>query len=92
MKITVLGETVAMEGVRLIRKEVRVYTLKFPDMETNPTTHEVNNKVYHNPKVVIDKIMNKVFEGEEHDTHVEINLNKPLDHGIQPEQLQDTDI
>lgn len=92
MKITVLGESVAMEGVRLIRKEVRVYTLKFPDMETNPTIHEVNNKVYHNPKVVIDKILNKIFEGEEFDTHIEINLNKPLDNGIQPEQLQDKDI
>lgn len=82
MKITVLGESVAMEGVRLIRKEVRIYTLKFPDMETNPTTHEINNKVYHNPKVVIDKILNKIFEGEEFDNHVEINLNKPLDNGI----------
>lgn len=92
MKITVLGESVSMEGVRLIRKEVRIYTLKFPDMETNPTTHEINNKVYHNPKVVIDKILNKIFEGEEFDTYVEINLNKPLDHGIQLKQLQDTDI
>jgi len=82
MKITILGETVAMEGVRLIRKEVRIYTLQFPEMEFNPTTHEVNNKVYHNPKVVIDKILNKTFEGEEFDTFVQINLNKPLDHGI----------
>ena len=84
MKITVLGETVAMEGVRLIRKEVKVYTLKFPDMETNPTTHEVNNKIYHNPKIVIDKVLNKTFEGYEFDDYVEIDMNKPIntDYGI----------
>jgi len=87
MKITVLGETVAMEGVRLIRKEVKIYTLKFPEMEFNPTTHEINNKVYHDSRTLIDKILNKSFEGEEFDKFVEIDLNKPLDYGVQPEQL-----
>ena len=91
MKITVLGETVAMEGVRLIRKEVKVYTVRYP-LEETEGDYSVEEKVYHNPKVLVDKILNKTFEGEEFDTFVEINLNKPLDHGIQPEQLQDKSI
>lgn len=84
MNITVLGESVAMEGIRLIRKEVKVYTLKFPEMEHNVSTHEIDNKVYHSIKTVIDKITGKTFEGDEFDTFVEINLNKVQD-GNQPE-------
>lgn len=73
MKITILGETVAMEGNRLIRKEVKVYTVWYPHGNYN-----VQEKVYHNPKNVIDKMLNKTFEGIELSTHVEVNLNKVL--------------
>lgn len=83
MKITVLGETVAMEGVRLIRKEVRVFTLRYP-LEEKYGDYTVEEKIYHNPKVVIDKVLNKTFEGYEFDDYVEIDMNKPIntDYGI----------
>lgn len=74
MKITVLGETVAMEGTRLIRKEVKVYTLSYP-LEETYGDYTAQVKVYHNPKVVIDRIINKTFEGTELDNYVEVNLN-----------------
>lgn len=74
MKITVLGESVAVCNDRLIRKEVRVYTLSYP-LEEKYGDCTVQERVYHNPKVVIDKMLNKTFEGVELDTHVEVNLN-----------------
>jgi hypothetical protein len=77
MKITVLGEMVSIVGDRLTLKEVRVYTLQYP-FEQTYGDYTVQERVYHNPKVVIDKMLNKTFEGVELDTHVEVNLNMVL--------------
>lgn len=83
MKITVLGESVAMEGIRLIRKEVKVYTVRYP-LEETLGDYTIEEKVYLPAKVLMDKLAGKTFEGEEFDTFVEINLNKVQD-GNQPE-------
>ena len=83
MNITVLGESVAMEGIRLIRKEVRVYTVRYP-LEETLGDYTIEEKVYLPAKVLMDKITGKTFEGDEFDTFVEINLNKVQD-GNQPE-------
>lgn len=74
MRIKVLGETVSIVGDRLTLKEVRVYTLQYP-LEEKYGDCTVQERVYHNPKIVIDKMLNKTFEGVELDTHVEVNLN-----------------
>jgi hypothetical protein len=78
MKITILGNNASMEGTRVIRKEVKVYTLQFPEMEFNPTTHYVDNKVYQSTPALIDKIIGKTFEGQELEDYVEVDLNKVL--------------
>jgi|GEM_PF-5533027 len=75
MKITVLGETVAMEGVRLIRKEVKVYTIRYP-LEESEGDYSFEEKTYLPFNLLINKIINKTFEGNEFDTFVEVDLNK----------------
>ena len=86
MKITILGEKVAMEGVRLIRKPVKVYTVRYP-LEETEGDYSIEEKFYLPIDVLISKIVNKTFEGDELVDFVEINLNKPLEDGIQFEQL-----
>lgn len=86
MKITILGEKVAMEGVRLIRKPVKVYTVRYP-LEETEGDYSIEEKVYLPINVLISKVINKTFEGDELVDFVEINLNKPLEDGIQFEQL-----
>lgn len=79
MKITILGEMVATEGIRLIQKEVKVYTVR-----VYSTVNEIGEeqfdleKVYHSTKALIDKIIGKTFMGEEFDSFVEIDLNEPV--------------
>lgn len=74
MKITVLGETVSIVGDRLTLKEVRVYTLQYPFEQTYGDC-TVQERIYHDPKVVIDRMLSKTYEGVELETHVEVNLN-----------------
>ena len=81
MKITVLGQTVSMEGVRVIRKEVKVYTEYYP-LEETEGDYSVVEKRYLPVGILIDKINGKTFEGEEFDTFVEVDLNKILKDGI----------
>jgi hypothetical protein len=81
MKITVLGQTVSMEGVRVIRKEVKVYTEYYP-LEETEGDYSVVEKRYLPIGILIDKINGKTFEGEEFDTFVEVDLNKILEDGI----------
>ena len=82
MNITVLGQTVCMEGIRVIRKELKVYTLFFPDEETEGS-YEKTEKKYLPTGLLIDKIAGKTFYGEEYDDFVEVDLNKIIEYGIQ---------
>ncbi len=82
MNITVLGQTVCMEGIRVIRKELKVYTLFFPDEETEGS-YENAEKTYLPTGLLIDKIVGKTFHGEEYEDFVEVNLNKIIEYGIQ---------
>lgn len=82
MKITILGEKVAMEGVRLIRKPVKVYTVRYP-LEETEGDYTIEEKFYLPIDVLISKVVNKTFEGDELDNFVEINLNKPIEDGSQ---------
>jgi hypothetical protein len=77
MKITVLGETASMEGIRVIRKEVKVYTEYYP-LEETEGDYSVSEKRYLPAKSVIDKMTGKTFEGYEFNDYVEVNLNKVL--------------
>lgn len=80
MKITVLGESVAMEGTRLIRKQVKVFTYEdnVPLLFVEGQGYRGGKKIYHDIKVVIDRIISKTFEGEETDDYVEVDLNNQL--------------
>jgi len=77
MKITVLGETASMEGTRVIRKEVKVYTEYYP-LEETEGNYSVSEKRYIPAKSVIDKMTGKTFEGQEFENCVEVDLNKIL--------------
>ncbi len=83
MNITVLGQTVSMEGVRVIRKEVRIFTKYYP-LEESEGDYSVVEKRYLPSGVLIDRIVGKTFEGEELEDWVEINLNKL----VSPESTQ----
>jgi hypothetical protein len=81
MKITVLGQTVSMEGVRVIRKEVKVYT-EYYLFEESEGDYSVVEKRYLPIGILIDKINGKTFEGEEFEDYVEVDLNKVVGDGI----------
>lgn len=87
MNITVLGQTVCMEGIRVIRKELKVYTLIFPHEETEGS-YENPRKTYLPTGLLIDKIAGKTFIGEEYEDYVEIDLNKIIDNGVQSREFQ----
>jgi hypothetical protein len=72
-----------MEGTRVIRKEVKVYTEYYP-LEETEGDYSVSEKRYLPAKSVIDKMTGKTFEGYEFTDYVEIDMNKPIitDYGI----------
>ena len=77
MKITILGNNASMEGTRVIRKEVKVYTEYYP-LEETEGDYSVSEKRFIPTKLVINKIIGKTFEGQELENFVEVNLNKVL--------------
>jgi hypothetical protein len=77
MKITILGETASMEGMRVIRKQVKVYTEYYP-LEETEGDYSVVEKRYIPSGTVVDRMLGKTFEGQELEDCVEVNLNKVL--------------
>jgi hypothetical protein len=77
MRLTIIGELAAMEGRRVIQKEVRVYTDNVDAYdETGALRQGQEERIYHPTKQIIEKLLGKTFQGEEYTTHVEINLNQ----------------
>ena len=77
MKITILGNNASMEGTRVIRKEVKVYTEYYP-LEETEGDYSVSEKRFIPTEAVINKIIGKTFEGQELDDCVVVDLNKIL--------------